>query len=299
MIRRFPADQPVMAVTYAPDGKTALTGAGYRFAQKIESGHIILWDLETGEEIRRFTGQPYVVYDVEFSPDGKRAVSSGNGAVAILWDVESGQEIWRYDGYFTDSPWPVESYWDVEFSPDGGTVLAGYSKGPIIQLDGQTGAEIGRFEGHVDSGATGITFTTDGRRAVSSGWDTQAILWDTQTGGIIRRFTNHVGPLGQIDFSPDDSLMLGGSGDGTATLWDVETGEVLRRYGDGFVMQSIFSADGRQALVGFHDGPVELWRIDRTLEELLAWTEANRYVPELTCSQREIYGIEPPCDPET
>ena len=299
MIRRFTDDQPVMAVTYAPDGKTALTGAGYRFAQKIESGHIILWDLETGEEIRRFTGQPYVVYDVEFSPDGERAVSSGNGAVVILWDVDTGQEIWRYNGYFTDNPWPVESYWDVEFSPDGRTILAGYSKGPLIQLDAQTGAEIGRFEGHVDSGATGITFTADGRRAVSSGWDTQAILWDTQMGVVLRRFTNHVGPLGQIDFSPDARLMLGGSGDGTASLWNVETGEVLRRYGDGFVMQSIFSADGRQALVGFHDGPVELWRIDTTLNELLAWTKANRYVPELTCSQREFYGVEPQCDPET
>jgi WD40 repeat protein len=296
VIRQFSDDQPVMAVTYSPDGKTALTGGGYRFAQKIESGHVILWNVETGQEIRRFEGQPYVVYDVEFSPDGKRAVSSGNGAMAILWDVETGQEIRRFEDYFVDSPWPIDSYWDIEFSPDGDTVLAAYSKGPIVRWDVATGAELDPLVGHVDSGATGITFSPNGRRFVSSGWDTQAILWDTKTGGIIRRFTNHVGPIGQIDFSPDERLMLGGSADGTTTLWNVESGEVFRRYDNDFVMQSVFSADGRQALMGFHDGAVELWRMDTTLDELLQWTQANRYIPELTCNQRELYRIEPLCE---
>lgn len=295
MIRQFSDDQPVMAVTYSPDGKTALTGGGYRFAQKIESGHIILWDVATGQEIRRFEGQPYVVYDVEFSPDGKRAVSSGNGAMAILWDVETGQEIRRFEDYFVDSPWPIESFWDIEFSPDGRTVLAAYSKGPIVRWDVETGAELDPLVGHVDSGATGITFSPTGRRFVSSGWDTQAILWDTKTGGISRRFTNHVGPIGQIDFTPDERLMLGGSGDGTTSLWNVETGEVIRRYDNDFVMQSVFSADGRQALMGFHDGAVELWRMDMTLDELLQWTRANRYIPDLTCEQRELYRLEPLC----
>jgi WD40 repeat protein/DNA-binding XRE family transcriptional regulator len=296
MIRQYTDDQPVMAVTYSPDGQTALIGTGYRFAQKIEPGHVILWDVETGEEVRRFEGQPYVVYDVEFSPDGKRAVSSGNGAVVILWNVETGQEIRRFEDYFVDSPWPLESFWDIEFSPDGRTVLGAYGKGPIVRWDVETGAELDPLLGHVDSGATGITFSPNGQRFVSSGWDTQAILWDTKTGGIIRRFTNHVGPIGQIDFTPDERLMLGGSGDGTNSLWDVETGEQIRRYGNGFVMKPVFNSDGGQALVGFYDGTVELWRMDTTLDELLEWTQTNRYIPELTCNQRELYRVEPLCE---
>ena len=296
MIRRFTDDQPATAVTYSPDGQTALIGTGYRFAEKVEPGHIILWDMETGEEIRRFEGHPYAVFDVEFSPDGKWAVSSGNGPVVILWDAETGQEIRRFEDYFVDSPWPVESFWDIKFSPDGSTILAGFVKGPIILWDVETGEEIGQLVGH-DGAINGITVSADGQRVVSSGWDHQAILWDMQTNSIIRRFTNHAGPIGQVDFTPDERLMLGGSGDGTNSLWDVETGEQVRRYANGFVIKPVFNADGSQALVGFQDGAVELWRIDTTLEQLLEWTQANRYMPDLTCEQRELYRIEPLCQP--
>jgi hypothetical protein len=38
------------------------------------------------------------------------------------------------------------------------------------------------------------------------------------------------------------------------------------------------------------------WRIDNTLEELVAWTEENRNLQELTCSEREQFNIEPLCE---
>jgi hypothetical protein len=61
-------------------------------------------------------------------------------------------------------------------------------------------------------------------------------------------------------------------------------------------MKSVFNSDGSQVLVGYHDGPVELWRVDSSLDELLQWTQANRYIPELTCNQRELYRVEPLCE---
>ena len=298
VIHRFVDDQPIMAVTFSPDGRKALIGTGYRLAQKVESGHIILWDVETGQEIRRFEGQPYVVTDVEFSPDGRLAVSSGAGALAILWDVETGQEIRRFEDYWVDSIWPIESYWDVEFSPDGQQIFAAHASGPIIAWDVESGQEIQQLEGHDGTGAMGIEFSDDGQRLVSGGLDALAILWDIQTGNILRRFDNHVGDVGQVRFSPDETLLLGGSGDGTNSLWRVETGEAIRRYGGGYVISPDFSPDGRHALAGYNDGAVELWRIDSTLDELLSWTRTNRYIPELTCEQREFYRIEPLCELE-
>lgn len=296
IIHEFVVDQPVMSVTFSPDGRTVLIGSGYRFAQKVEPGHIILWDVNTGEEIRRLEGQPYVVFDVEFSTDGKRAVSSGNGPIVILWDVASGEEIRRFEDLFVDVNSGAESYWDVAISPDGRTILAPYSKGPIIQWDAETGELIKQFEGHVDIGSPGITFNGDGTRAVTGSFDTQAILWDVPTGNAIRHFTNHAGSLGQVTFSPDEKLLLGSSSDGTSSLWDIETGDVLRRYGNGWIMKFVFTEEGNRALAGYRDGTLEMWRIDATLDELLTWTKNNRYIPDLTCEQRELYGVEPLCE---
>lgn len=289
-------EQQIMAVTFSPDGHKALIGAGYLFGEKLESGHVILWDVESGEEIRRFDGHPYAVLDVEFSSDGKLAVSSGAGPMVILWDVETGQELWRFDDYFVNKPYPNYSFWDVEFSPDGQTILAAHADGPIRILDVYTGQEIDQLMGHKD-GMPGVVYSADGQKAASGGWDGQAIIWDVPNRSIIHRLTNHVSAVGQVRFSPDSQHLLGGSTDGTASLWDVETGKAVRRYNPGgFIRVPDFYPDGAHAFVGMQGGRLEIWRIDSTLEELLTWTKANRYIPDLTCAQRELYAIEPLCE---
>ena len=61
------------------------------------------------------------------------------------------------------------------------------------------------------------------------------------------------------------------------------------------IFSPAFSPDGRSILANFWDGRVELWRVD-ALDELIAWTQVNRYIPELTCDQRQLYRIEPLCE---
>lgn len=298
-IWRFRDDQPILAVTFSPDGREVLVGAGYRLAQKVESGHVILLDGKSGEEIRRFEGQPYATFDVEFSPDGRMAASAGNGAMAILWDVRSGEEIRRFEheDYWVDSEWAHESYWDVKFSPDGGRLFASHASGPIIGWDLESGEQVAQLEGH-GGGAAGIVFSQDGGRLASGGTDSQVILWDIETGDILHRFTDHSGAAGQVELSPDQRMLLGSASDGSSSLWSLERGEAIRRYGGGFVFSPHFSADGRYALVGHRDGAVEMWHIDATIEELITWTQDNRFIPDLTCEQREFYGIEPLCAPD-
>lgn len=295
-IRRFVDDQPINAVTFSPDGSKALIGTGNDWEN--ESGHIILWDVETGAEFRRFEGQPYTVEAVAFSPDGRLAVSAGEGAMAIMWDVETGTEIQRFEDYWVDSPWSIESYWDVQFGAVGQQIFASHSSGAIIGWDVESGQQIRQLVGHSDT-VVGIVFSNDGQRLFSAGSDSQIILWDIGTGNVLHRFVNHAGGLGHIQLSPDETLLLGGSLNGTNSLWRVDTGEEIRRYKGGFVNSPHFTPDGRRAVVGYLDGRVELWRIDSTLDELLTWTRENRYIPQLTCEQRELYQVEPLCELNT
>jgi hypothetical protein len=55
--------------------------------------------------------------------------------------------------------------------------------------------------------------------------------------------------------------------------------------------------DGQTIAFGQSDTTVALWRLaNPSLEELKGWVSANRYLPELTCAERETYGIEPLCE---
>ena len=71
------------------------------------------------------------------------------------------------------------------------------------------------------------------------------------------------------------------------------------------IFDAVFLFDGTRlvahsdiALAGYENGAVELWRIDATREQLLEWAQTNRYIPDLTCNQRELYRLEPLCETE-
>jgi WD40 repeat protein len=164
----------------------------------------------------------------------------------------------------------------------------------LLLWDIDTGQLIQRFVGQPDL-IGHITFSEDGRTALTDGAASGSYLWDTASGTLLRHLDG-----GQV-FSPDGQTIFGyaGSamGQNSAVVIDLATGITTRRYTgfDGIAVQSRFTLDGHSVLVGFSNGKMEEWRID-TLDELIAWTRANRYIPQLTCDQRELYRLEPLCD---
>jgi WD40 repeat protein len=100
-----------------------------------------------------------------------------------------------------------------------------------------------------------------------------------------------------VAFSPDGQTALSGSWDNTLILWEVATGEALRTFEGhtGVVYSVAFSPDGQTALSG-SSSTLILWRVLAAPGSLLHWVENNRYVPELTCEQRALYGVDVQCD---
>ena len=97
------------------------------------------------------------------------------------------------------------------------------------------------------------------------------------------------------NFSP------GATENGFVILWDLGTGEVLRRFNghNGHpILGAAFSPDGSSAFTAGEDGRIIQWSLKSpsSLEELLEWIEDNRYVRELTCTERVLYSVEPLCE---
>ena len=62
-----------------------------------EDTSLRLWDVESGQELRRLAGHTDAVRSVVFLPDGRRALSGGQDGTVRLWDVESAKELNRFE----------------------------------------------------------------------------------------------------------------------------------------------------------------------------------------------------------
>lgn len=114
-----------------------------------------------------------------------------------------------------------------------------------------------------------LTFSPDGKVAVSGSLDQTARLWETATGKPIGVPMRHEGAVVAVAFSSDGKRVATGSLDHTARLWDAATGQPLGpplSHG-GAVNAVAVSPDGSQILTGSEDHTARIWeaRTGKTL----------------------------------
>jgi WD40 repeat protein len=198
------------AVAFSPDSQYLL--AGSQGAPTDRSGELILYNVKTCDEVRRFTTDKDVS-SIVFSADGRYALTgSAFNSQATLWDVSTGQEINQYT-YPAIAP-----VLGAVFGPSETTILA--SGEPDMHLwDLSSGELIRTYLGH-STITWGVAISPDGKYVLGGTLMGDVTLWDYATGKELSRFTL-LKEADSFTFSPDSKTAYVTSVDGRLTEWRI------------------------------------------------------------------------------
>jgi WD40 repeat protein/uncharacterized caspase-like protein len=205
------------------DGGMVLSSDGNQFALASDDSdaHVKVFDLASGRESRRFKLPDDRIESLQlvFTPDGRLLAAGVIDRRFKLWDLSAkkDQELAR----------TAKDYPQVKFSRDGR--LLSLSENYNVRVwDVAAARELSSLKapnsGLAPTGDAFVNFSDDGKRIATGGFDTDTILWETDTGKQLGNLTGRTNMAFNVAFSPDGTQLCSGD----RTRWDLRTGRGLR-----------------------------------------------------------------------
>lgn len=281
-------DATVTASAFIPSGAIALTSSWDR--------KIKVWRTANGAEIATLSGHEDWVRDMTITPDGNRAVSASHDRTVRLWDLERYREIWTFRGHEAEV-WSVVATpdgrrafssgldctlreWDLEtFQPLGVTGLPSPTRVTAISPDGALLALVAHFPTFIirDTRTGSLTpyppqhrdqvndvaFLPGGTQVLTASSDRTIKLWDLVTGQVLYTLRGHNREVWSVAVTPDGRRAVSASDDRSLILWDLEGMKPIATFtGDGALVPSAISPDGKMIITGDEAGAVHLLRVE-------------------------------------
>jgi RNA polymerase sigma factor (sigma-70 family) len=206
----------------SPDGKTIAVGGSNSLT--------VLYDVQTGKEIRRLEGYgAFNDYGAAFTPDGRKLVVwYCEDNLVYLWDLATGKKLREYRFIDGDPPNPNppagggRPVYFAAVSPDGRLIAFG-SQSRFFELRDLVSGDVLYRETKLPDGVCPMVFSPDSRTLAWSGWwgDPSIHVVEIATGKDRQRFTAHTGRVLSLSFSADGTKLVSGSADTTALVWDM------------------------------------------------------------------------------
>ena len=200
------------AIVWSGDGRRLATGVG----------PVSVWDMESGEELRRIDG-PVSVHALDRA--GERLYAAAGGRIEV-WQVASGERLGSTGAGSADCYW-------IGLSPDGGHLVTSGDDGVIRFLDPDTlqlQARIGSPGAplHISRWLpTGGLFDPAGRILVFGPGADAVSLW--RVGGSRPEVVlgGHEGAVLSAALGAAGQVAATASADGSVRVWEVQDGQLL------------------------------------------------------------------------
>ncbi|GAA0891730.1 hypothetical protein GCM10009122_14090 [Fulvivirga kasyanovii] len=248
-------DKAVLCMTFSKDGQKLVTGSADNTAK--------IWDAASGVELVTLKGHREVIFSVGFSKDEKTIITGSWDGTARVWDASSG-ELLQTLVFENSSPYQAGLYKNNIYA-----LIAGLDKSlKMFELDSKK--EVRQFIGHTDiiqafdihpsgeklvsvswdgklkswSIATGLQqwkyssdeplyaarYDKEGKTLALGGADRVIRIMNAENGSLINSLQGHQAAITNIEFSPDNNLLISASEDGMIKIWDVVQGKELITY---------------------------------------------------------------------
>lgn len=239
-IRRITQLGEVISARFSGNGKYILSSSN--------AGDLLIWSVESGEEVFNKKHSGVIAENVVVSPDEKHLAGGWN--TMHVWEIETGREI-------LEIPFLSGSRF-ITFSPNGKYLAfqgnSSYSTSVVQIWEIDTGKEV--FQQSFDSDVHSVSFSPDGSHLIVGGEKIR--IWEILPGqhGIPDMI------LPPITFSLDgrNSIRLDGL---NFIVSDIFTGnkigQVQRPYQEFDIRQMALSANGRYLALGSKDGHIWVW----------------------------------------
>ncbi|HEX8492415.1 MAG TPA: caspase family protein [Pyrinomonadaceae bacterium] len=225
LVAQIGHEEAVDGIAFSPDGQFLLTAS---------SDAAVLWEVATGQELRRFLGR--LTQLEPFSADARFLMTAyeqytGYGDFSNGWfttqdehlfDVTTGREI-NFNVTAPDS----RGFWALVISPDNRLVATADHRDDTVRIwDVTTRRQLKQFKAFTKKHeGKGIGFTKDGRFLLTTIEDEQESLvqlWEPTTGQEVQRFAGKI-----IRESPDSRYLITQAGR-VGHLWERETGREIK-----------------------------------------------------------------------
>jgi WD40 repeat protein len=199
--------QLINSLAFSPDGKT-LASAGW-------DKKILLWDVNTGQNIATLEGHTMAAWALAFSPDGKILASTGTDDTVRVWDWTSGKNTATLEHRFGMA-------FSIVFAPDKKTVVFG-CPGCVKQWDMQSPKAKDLLL--LDSGTdpTIVANTQAGLWALGGGDAHTKSIWNVARKEMTGKLTPIPAGYRTAAFSPEGTMLATADFETNVDLWECAT----------------------------------------------------------------------------
>jgi WD40 repeat protein len=222
-------------------------------------GHVIVWDHNTGKVIKEFDWYREPVFEVAFSSDGKKVLSTSWDGGLYVYDLETNER--------TGMILQENSVFSACFSPDNLYVVVSKLGKTLEMIEPESKTIVRSFAGHTEN-VSKVRYLKNGKSIISASWDGTIRIWDPATGFMTRKFKPGKGAIFDFAVQGNDQVVIAAGADRVIRFVSLKDGSILKELsGHNTEITTIRMNQAETMLISQSiDGVIKFWDIDKGKE---------------------------------